>query len=516
MLGPADLDELIVRCRNESAREHYREAVAAYRAGAYRAAIVSTWVATVYDVISKLQELALAGDKRARQKLSEFEAAHESGDYKKANRLEDEVIEWASDAFELLTPIEAMDIKRLHDDRHRCAHPALLALNEPYRPTAELARTHLRNAAEHLLHREPVQGRAARKALFDAVKSAYFPADPGRARRYLETGSPLKSAREVLVRDFVVGLATDLVTQARPDDERARQLAALQAALEIRRATTETALREKLPTILAKTRDEDWGRLLALVTALPFLWEAMGEAERMKAEAFVQNGNVVSRRVELDRLDDEIHHLEWSVIADIPVSQAELAALRARRDELLLEEAQDPATFDANPDLVLASTLQIPELRDATLSRIQELENDALADQIERGPHIAFVSVAIERIQEARSFREGEFAVEALLVPLAGVMNAADTVAAVHAIRDNGEVYDAFGVRDHLDELYEALPDGDGVPEAWAELGVFLAGRPSPRSAYAARRLADKLRSRHTEAAEEISLALSKNEQVQQ
>ena len=508
MPGPADLDELIVRCRNESAREHFREAVDAYRAGAYRAAIVSTWVATVYDVVGKLQELALTGEKQAQRKLDEFEAAHESKDYKSANRLEDEVIKWAADTFELLTPLEAMDIERLHDDRHRCAHPALLALNEPYRPTAELARTHLRNAAEHLLHREPVQGRAAKQALDDAVRSAYFPTDPRKARRYLEGSSPLKSARELLVRDFVVGLATDLVIQMRPADERARQLAALQATVEIRRATAEAALRAKLPTIVAKTRDADWGRLLDLAAALPFLWEAMGEAERMKAEAFVQIGNVTSRRVELDRVDEKIHDMEWSVIADMPVSQAELAALRDRRDELLRKEALDPATFNAHPDLLLATALRIPDLRGAARSRIEHLENDALADQIGRSPHPAYVPTAIERIRDAGSFREGEFVVEALLVPLAEAMSAEETVAAVCAIRSNEEVYDAFGVRDHLDELYEVLPGGDGVADAWAELGLFLAGRPSPRSVQMARRLSEKLRARHVEAADRVASAL--------
>lgn len=508
MRGPADLDELVVRCRDESAREHFREAVDAYRAGAYRAAIVSTWVATVYDVVGKLQELALTGDKQAQRKLDEFEAAHESKDYQRANRLEDEVIKWAADTFDLLTPIETMDIDRLHDDRHRCAHPALLALNEPYRPTAELARTHLRNAAEHLLHREPVQGRAAKQALDSAVRSAYFPMDPIKARRYLEEGSPLKSARELLVRDFVVGLATDLVIQERPADERARQLAALQAAVEIRRATAEAALRAKLPTIVAKTSDADWGRLLALAAALPFLWEAMGEAERMKAEAFVLSGNVASRGIELGRLEEEIRDREWSQIAGVSENQAVLNALRNRRDELLREEALDPATFDAHPDLVLATALRIPHLREVARSRIEDLENDVLADQIEWSPHPAFVPVAIERIREARSFREGEFVVEALLVPLAEVMSAQETVAAVRAIQGNEEVYDAFGVRDHLDELYEVLPGGDGVADAWAELGVFLAGRPSPRSVQMARRLSEKLRARHKEAAGRVASAL--------
>lgn len=46
-----DLDELTLRCRDEKAREHISEAVASYRVGACRAAIVTTWIAVCFDVI---------------------------------------------------------------------------------------------------------------------------------------------------------------------------------------------------------------------------------------------------------------------------------------------------------------------------------------------------------------------------------------------------------------------------------------------------------------------------------
>jgi hypothetical protein len=40
----ADLDELILRCRSKQARQYIAEAVACYRAGAFRSCIVATWV----------------------------------------------------------------------------------------------------------------------------------------------------------------------------------------------------------------------------------------------------------------------------------------------------------------------------------------------------------------------------------------------------------------------------------------------------------------------------------------
>jgi hypothetical protein len=61
----ADLDELILLCRDEKASLYIQEAVSCYRSAAYRSAIVATWIAVCYDIIDKLRELALAGDQEA-------------------------------------------------------------------------------------------------------------------------------------------------------------------------------------------------------------------------------------------------------------------------------------------------------------------------------------------------------------------------------------------------------------------------------------------------------------------
>lgn len=44
----ADLDELIIRCRNQAAKEYISEAVACYKSGAYRSCIVATWIAFTF------------------------------------------------------------------------------------------------------------------------------------------------------------------------------------------------------------------------------------------------------------------------------------------------------------------------------------------------------------------------------------------------------------------------------------------------------------------------------------
>ena len=163
----ADLDELVLRCRTEDAQEHIREAVASYRAGAYRASIVTTWIAIVYDIVEKIRELALSGDRQAADYIKKFEdiqEAHRQRDPKSLNRsleFERALLSEASSKFELISPNEMIDLERLREDRHRSAHPSMNTPEEPYRPTAELARVHLRNAIVHILQQSPVQGRSA-------------------------------------------------------------------------------------------------------------------------------------------------------------------------------------------------------------------------------------------------------------------------------------------------------------------------------------------------------------------
>src|SRR4051794_4312383 len=60
-----DLDELVQTVRDINTREYIAEAIGAYRARAYRSAIMGTWVAVAYDIIGKIRELAVQGDATA-------------------------------------------------------------------------------------------------------------------------------------------------------------------------------------------------------------------------------------------------------------------------------------------------------------------------------------------------------------------------------------------------------------------------------------------------------------------
>jgi hypothetical protein len=184
----ADLDELMLRCRDDRARAYIAEAVACYRGGAYRAAIVAAWVAVCFDIIDKLRELALAGDKEADNVITDIEKARQTNDITRALRIERELLPLARDKFELLSHVEYVDLERLQQDRNRCAHPSLVSDEQPFTPSGELARLHIYSAVTHLLQHPPVQGKYALERLLREVASDYFPDDVKKATASLSSG----------------------------------------------------------------------------------------------------------------------------------------------------------------------------------------------------------------------------------------------------------------------------------------------------------------------------------------
>jgi hypothetical protein len=268
----ADLDELVLRCRDERAKRYIAEAAACYRGGAFRSCIVATWIAVAYDVIDKLQELALTGDKQAEQEVERFERIRASADVASALKFERDLLEMATDKFELLSPVEHLDLSRLQEDRNRCAHPSMAAAGEVYSPPAELARLHLRNAVSYLLQRQPVQGKAAMERVMAEINSPYFPTDSTEAFKHFEHG-PLVRPRDSLVRNLATVLLKTLLLEPVDWHAKARYLAALRALRQLHHQAVESVLSARLPELVRRVGAGDLGQVVRLIANLGDVWE---------------------------------------------------------------------------------------------------------------------------------------------------------------------------------------------------------------------------------------------------
>lgn len=283
-----DLDELTLRCRDEKAKTHIAEAVASYRAGAFRSAIVATWIAVCFDIIEKLRELALAGDAAAEQQVQNIDKTHRTHDLTAALKFERELLVLVKDKFELLSQIEYEDLKRLQDDRNRCAHPSLSSDQQAYTPPAELARLHIHSAVVHLLQHPPVQGKFAFERIMKEIDSDYFPTTEEEAKMVLNAG-PLRRPRESLLRSVVIVLLKEqLKTNVRPK-RRSKLAAAVQAIGGLHPAPCTKIKQEVLPKLLRELNDEEFYMAISFFQYAQDAWQHLAPDNRLRFEKCVDN-----------------------------------------------------------------------------------------------------------------------------------------------------------------------------------------------------------------------------------
>jgi hypothetical protein len=313
LYGLADLDELVLRCRTDKARGYIAEAISCYHAGAYRATIVTTWIAVCYDIIDKLRELSLAGDPAASKQLEGFEKIRASHDIKASLAFEDGLLDIAKSQFELISPIEFEDLQRLRNDRNRCAHPTFISNEEAFEPPGELARLHIRSAVTHLLQQEPVQGRYALKRLVEEVYSSYFPTDKTRATAVLSSGA-FARPRDSLVSNFVIVLLKGIFNRELEDigtlDDQAveRFFTALQAVSSLQTEAFQKTLQKQMPKLIQKVHNENLYLVTKFLYQFRDFWELSNEEVRIRLEEYVQN-------LPIDDFEDLHYLLEIPLLA---------------------------------------------------------------------------------------------------------------------------------------------------------------------------------------------------------
>lgn len=287
-----DLDELTTRCRTASAKEHIAEAIASYRGGAYRAAIVMSWIAVVFDLIDKVRDLSTAGEPSATALMQTFEnyqAQIHRGNataMKQALEFERELLERVRTDLSLIDALQLSDLERLREDRHRSAHPSYNLGGEVFRPSAELARLHLRNAIAHVLGQPPVQGKAALDALRTLVTSTYFPLDLARTRIQL-AGSALAHPSEALVRAFIDQMIFGYVDPASDYHDLPQVLSTLSVILDMHRGIAEPRVALQLRRVIKTATDGEMPVAVAFIAAWPTGWTYLSSAERDKISEFV-------------------------------------------------------------------------------------------------------------------------------------------------------------------------------------------------------------------------------------
>ncbi|MBX8574908.1 hypothetical protein [Pseudomonas cichorii] len=291
----ADLDTLALKCRAERSREYISESIQCYKAGAYRSAIVNVWIAVVFDLVDKIRDLALANDAIAQRINSRYEsyidqinAGNDQG-IKNALEFERTIIVICGTQLGFFDHQQMRDLQRLREDRHQCAHPSFQSPGIPHRPTAELARLHLRNAVEHVLSKPPVQGRAAIAELITIIASDYFPKDYHQASIALQHTS-LANPSDALIRGLVDSLVFGFANAESPIFGKLQVSAVLSVLLASHRGIAEPRISQQLSTLVRQVGDLGFPAVATMIATLPELAGLVDEAARVRLAEFLRVG----------------------------------------------------------------------------------------------------------------------------------------------------------------------------------------------------------------------------------
>lgn len=201
-----DLDAIAESSPYQTTRLYCREAVQAFRAGAYRASISTLWMAVSVDIIEKIRELAGAGDKEAEAQVKAHEKLIEDNYIKGLLEFGASLLDLAEKKFEFISAFEASQLKRIKDDRHVCVHPAFDPDGVPFKFSGEVVRGHIVTANDLLFDRPPVKGRVFVDRALERVSSITFPEEVDAGERLLKSPALLGRAKDSVYRGVINSL----------------------------------------------------------------------------------------------------------------------------------------------------------------------------------------------------------------------------------------------------------------------------------------------------------------------
>lgn len=432
-----DLSELEAEVKSHDSRPHFREAVQAYRAGAYRACIVETWVAITLDLMSKISRMADEGEGEAIKKRDVINKAFTGKDIKKQQDAERNVLDWAKE-LGILDERQHKELKRIKDDRNASAHPTTSDLEAPYSPSSEVARAHLATAVDCALGLPGTIGRAVVDRFMHHVNSGIFPTgeklNTRMRERYYDAVRPAN--RKSLV-TAAVKLAIECDVEESGDVDRdtllMRYRGCVTALYHINDELVKEVLVEKISKLQAKTMEDDETilRFIGAVGHLECAWREAGEAFVDQAEQLLKSASI------------ETLMRHGALAGGLPEAERLHKTFESRVSECTTDEA----LFER-----LLATM--------TSNRASLLD-----------PCIA-------AMEQARNFRAGAAAV-ARIQPIAEHLTADHIARIGKATRENDQVFQAFQTPYNLQTLVKESCHGSEQANAWLKVTETLNDKAS-------------------------------------
>lgn len=401
--GLTDIDSLALSVRDPESRRLIGESISAYRGGALRSAIVSTWIAVDYDIIVKARELSALGDPASTAFVNELDDAIRHRAIAKLQAIESGLLSTAFDQLQLLAHHEHEDLCRLQKDRHLCAHPAFATEETLFQPTPELVRTHITHALKHLLINAPLQGKSAIERFHADLLSPSFPVDSDSIGTFIRA-KYLDRAKDVMVVNLIKSLlsAPFGIESAKYIGQRHQVARTLREISIAKTSIFDETAKDHVARKFDSVRDADLLSISAFVECDTRVWEWLSEPTRIRFKKLLQDADA--------------------------------------------KTLKEHSAFDA---------FVIPELADILRARFYSFEQDVQIGIISQNPRSEFLSPAIRIYGDSGGWRTAEQRGRALMIPLAPLMTAVEVKSVLHAVKENSQIYQAGETPDVLEQVFE-------------------------------------------------------------
>lgn len=396
-----DLDAELIRIRDFRSRLYFSDALKAYRAGAFRAAISSAWVALAYDLLRKYRELNGLGDQEARTFLTTWDNAVQAKDVAKLLESERALLDHAHLKTGIIDAMGLRTLKRLYDDRHLSAHPAFANQDELYEPTDELVRTHLAAAVELVLAQRPVQGKGIFEAFSADIQSPGFPNAEQTIIDYVEQ-KYLVNMRNSVLRNFGIVLGKSLIQNKPPEWEslHSKVMSAL-VSLKLRRPADWDSVATELVKMI---NDDDPTNRLRCVATLTYFPEL--------------------------------------------VARLEHPALTALKANLL-----NDATVVATPQAFAA--VEIKEFENELQARFEVLDDTEAATVLSVTSPLPLWQNSLSRYGNSRNYRSAERHFDQFILPFQTILEESQLTELFAVVQNNSQIWDAAGTPTQIANLLQ-------------------------------------------------------------
>ena len=352
-----NLDELIQKVRHIHSKNYITESIAAYRTGAYRSSLITTWIAVCVDIIEKIRELSLSEDPAAKQIEEELNKI-QPNDPAAMLSFEREILKFACDDLQLISSIEKSHLERLKDDRNICAHPTFSDDGSQFSPPAELALSYIIQASNYLLVHPPFKGKVIVQRLYELINEPSFPEDEEKAYRLLSSENNLGRVKDSGVRNLAIiilkrlfrddtGLSPNLLN---------RLSASLGAIYRLYPEIYEEVVSTKLGQMLSEANDTMLKRVFPFLCLRNELWSKVDHADRVRIEGLINSmdyeeiskyqvtvlaeSNSDIRPFLIDKMDELDNGKQAKVIASYPTNFLKDRAIHIFSEALSFDSAE--------------------------------------------------------------------------------------------------------------------------------------------------------------------------------